>query len=114
MRRVLLTLGTAALLLVTWGDQAIAQQPPRAIRRTIPITNMIQHAFQAGTRDSTGRPGRNYWQTSVAYTIHASLEPSTSVVTGTETIMLHNNSPEAMRDIQPHRATTRCPTPPMA
>ena len=31
--------------------------PERAIRRDIPITNMIQRAFAAGTRDSTGRPG---------------------------------------------------------
>jgi hypothetical protein len=99
MKRALLTLATAALLIPTSGDHAMAQQPPRAIRRTIPITDMIQRAFRAGTRDSTGRPGPNYWQTSVEYTINASLDPTTSVVTGQETVVLHNNSPDAMRDI---------------
>jgi len=92
-------LTAAGLVIPTWRDQAIAQQPTRAIRRTIPITDMIQHASQAGTRDSTGRPGPNYWQTSVDYTINASLDPATSVVTGKETIVLHNNGPDAMRDI---------------
>jgi hypothetical protein len=99
MKRALLLLTATGLLTTAWGDQAIAQQPPRAVRRTIPITNMIQRAFKEGTRDSTGRPGPNYWQTSVDYTIDASLDPATSVVTGKETIVLHNNSPDAMRDI---------------
>jgi len=76
-----------------------AQQPPRPVHRTIPITDMIQRAFQAGTRDSTGRPGPNYWQTSVDYTINATLDPATSVVTGSETVVLHNNSPEPLQNI---------------
>jgi len=100
MKRALQILTAAALLGATWAEPAIAQQPARAIRRTIPITNMIQRAFQAGTRDSTGRPGPNYWQTSVDYTIHASLDPTTSVLTGQETVVLHNNSPDAMRQIR--------------
>jgi hypothetical protein len=99
MNRALLIVATAGLLAPARGDRALAQQPPRAIRRTIPITDMIQRAFRAGTRDSTGRPGRNYWQTSVGYTINASLDPATSLVTGRETIVLRNNSPDSMRDV---------------
>jgi hypothetical protein len=99
MRRALLLLAAAGLLAPVCGDRAIAQQPPRAIRRTIPITDMIRRALRAGTRDSTGRPGRAYWQTSVDYTIEASLDTATSVVTGRERVVLRNNSPEAMRDI---------------
>jgi hypothetical protein len=99
MKRVLLILAAAALLAPAPGHRAIAQQPPRAIRRTMPITDMIQRAFGAGTRDSTGRPGPDYWQTSADYTIDARLDPTTSVVTGKETIVLHNNSPEPMQDI---------------
>ena len=53
----------------------------------------------AGTRDSTGRPGRNYWQLWTEYTIQARLEPSTSRLTGRESIVLHNNSDSAMRTI---------------
>jgi hypothetical protein len=69
------------------------------VHRTIPITDMIQRAFEAGTRDSTGRPGPKYWQTSVDYTINAALDPATSVVTGSETVVVHNNSPEPLRTI---------------
>jgi hypothetical protein len=34
--------------------------PERAIRRDVPLTNVIRRAFEAGTRDFTGRPGPNY------------------------------------------------------
>jgi hypothetical protein len=66
--------------------------PPRAIRRDIPLTNMIRRAFAAGTRDSTGRPGRNYWQLWMDYTIRARLEPATGMITGQETAVIHNTS----------------------
>ncbi|MEO6878501.1 MAG: hypothetical protein ABI205_08475, partial [Gemmatimonadaceae bacterium] len=39
-----------------------AKLPERAVRRDIPMTNAIRRAFAAGTRDSSGRPGRNYAQ----------------------------------------------------
>lgn len=73
--------------------------PERAVRRDIPMTWSIQRAFAAGTRDSTGRPGRNYWQLWMDYKINASLDPATSVVTGRETVTIRNNSDSAMRSI---------------
>ncbi|HEY5490269.1 MAG TPA: M1 family metallopeptidase [Gemmatimonadaceae bacterium] len=79
---------------------AAAQAPTRAIRRDIPLTNMIRSAFAAGTRDSTGRPGPRYWQTQTNYTINARLDAPTSRVTGRETVVIHNNSDSAMRSIQ--------------
>jgi hypothetical protein len=79
---------------------AAVTPPPRAIRRDIPLTNMIRRAFAAGTRDSTGRPGRNYWQLWMDYTIRARLEPETGMITGHETAVVHNNSDSAMRSIQ--------------
>jgi len=39
--------------------QAQQQMADRMIRRDIPLTNQIRRALAAGTRDSTGRPGRN-------------------------------------------------------
>jgi hypothetical protein len=73
--------------------------PERAVRRDIPMTRMIQRAFAAGTRDSTGRPGRNYWQLWTDYKINASLDPATSVVTGRETVTIRNNSDSTMRSV---------------
>jgi Peptidase family M1 domain len=72
---------------------------PRAVRRDVPLTNAIRRAFDAGTRDTSGRPGPNYWQLETDYTIEARLDPATDTITGTETIALHNNSPEALTEI---------------
>ena len=81
------------------AGQVIPRLPERAVRRDIPITNSIRRAYAAGTRDSTGRPGRNYWQTRVDYTISARLDPTTSRLTGRETVVLHNNSPDSLGQI---------------
>lgn len=89
----------AATLLVAPFALA-AQAPTRAIRRDIPLTNMIRRAFDAGTRDSTGRPGKKYWQTRVDYTIRARLDVPAMRVTGRETVVIHNTSDSAMRTIQ--------------
>ena len=72
---------------------------PRAIRRDVPLTNSIRRAYEAGTRDRTGRPGPNYWQLQTDYTINARLDPATQTITGTETIALHNNSPQELTEI---------------
>ena len=77
-----------------------AQAATRAIRRDIPLTNTIRHALAAGTRDSTGRPGRKYWQLWMDYTINVSLDPATSTISGRETIKLHNNSDTSLSSIQ--------------
>ena len=78
---------------------ATSAWPDRAIRRDIPMTNTIRRAFVAGTRDSTGRPGRNYWQLRTDYTINVRLDPATSRLTGRETIVIRNNSADSLRQI---------------
>ena len=72
---------------------------PRAIRRDVPLTNAIRRAYDAGTRDMTGRPGPNYWQLQTDFVINARLDPATQTITGTETITVHNNSPQELSDI---------------
>ena len=74
-------------------------RPERSIRHDIPLTNMIRRAFEAGTRDSTGTPGANYWQLEVDYSIDARLDPSSGTVTGRETVEIVNNSPDALNSI---------------
>ena len=73
--------------------------PERAVRRDIPMTNAIRRAFTAGTRDSSGRPGRNYWQLRTDYTISVRLDPATQRLSGTETITIKNNSPDSLSRI---------------
>jgi hypothetical protein len=74
--------------------------PERAVRRDIPLTNAIRGAFAAGTRDSTGRPGPDYWQLRTDYTIEVRLDPATSTVTGIETILIHNTSGTPLAALQ--------------
>ncbi|AHG92033.1 hypothetical protein J421_4496 [Gemmatirosa kalamazoonensis] len=81
------------------GAQQQAPLPERAVRRDIPLTNTIRRALAAGTRDSTGRPGRNYWQLRTDYTIRASLDPATQRITGRETVVVHNASPDSLSQI---------------
>jgi hypothetical protein len=79
--------------------QAAPRLPERAVRRDIPMTNAIQRAFAAGTRDSTGRPGRNYAQLRNDYTINVRLDPATQRLTGRETIVIHNNTADSLPTI---------------
>jgi hypothetical protein len=76
-----------------------SRYPERPVRRDIPMTNTIKRAFAAGTRDSTGRPGRNYWQLWTDYKINARLDSATSTVSGRETLTFRNNSDSAMRSV---------------
>ena len=87
------------------GQQAAAPPPgsnppvPRAIRRDVPLTNSIRRAYAAGTRDLTGRPVPGYWQIAVDYSIDVKLDPPSDTLTGSETITLHNNSPQDLSEI---------------
>src|SRR3954469_25535286 len=96
---VKLGVASVALLSVPLAAQSTARLPERAVRRDIPMTNAIQRAFAAGTRDSTGRPGRNYAQLRNDYTINVRLDPSTQRLTGRETIVIHNNTADSLPTI---------------
>ena len=75
------------------------RRPFRAIRRDVPLTSSIRRALAAGTRNMSGRPGENYWQLQTDFTISARLDPATHTITGSETITVHNNSPQDLSDI---------------
>lgn len=82
------------------AQAARTSPPPRAVRRDIPLTDMIRRAYAAGTRDSAGGPGRNYWQLWMDYTIEARLDPVSGTVSGKESAVIYNNSDSAMPSIQ--------------
>lgn len=71
----------------------------RAIRRDVPMTNSIRKAFEAGTRDFSGKPGPNYWQMEADYLIRANLDPNTAMISGLETIKVYNNSKDDLKTI---------------
>ena len=95
-----LALALFVALVTLDSSPAVAQTsaviPERPIRRDIPMTNMIRRAHEAGTRDSTGRPGRNYWQFRTDYTIRVRLDPASARLDGSERIVIHNTSPDSL------------------
>ncbi len=95
----LAALGALAAFPAAGLAQAAPKYPERAIRHDIPMTDMIQRAFAAGTRDSSGRPGPNYWQLWTDYTINARFDPATGLVTGHEHVVVNNNGPNEMSTI---------------
>ncbi len=92
--------GVASACVLVFSSVAAQAQsaplPERTIRRDIPITNAIRRAFESGTRDSTGRPGRNYWKVRADYTINVRLDTATSRLSGRESVVVHNTSPDTM------------------
>ena len=71
-----------------------SEQRPVAGRQT--VRPDFARAIAAGTRTSTGEPGPRYWVQHARYSIDASIDPSTSTLTGSEHITYINNSPDTL------------------
>jgi hypothetical protein len=59
----------------------------------------MRKAYAMWTRDSSGAPGRRYFQQRVDYKIDASLNPATNEIRGRETITLHNTTPDTLKTV---------------
>src|SRR5665647_42248 len=59
----------------------------------------VQIACQKGTRTSTGKPGKNYWQNRANYNIHVNFSPDSQLLQGKETITYFNNSPDTLKQL---------------
>ena len=92
-----LTTGSSGVVAQSGGT---APLPERAIRRDVPMTNAIRRAFDAGTRDRTGRPGpellaarRPTTRSTRASTRRRRRSPAP------RRSSLHNNSPQPLTEI---------------
>lgn len=105
----LFVLTVGGLSLAAWGPrQAPAPRPEsgtppgnrppqeRRIQRTVAVPDALANAYAAGTRNPDGSPGPEHWRLQVDYVIHATLDPATSVVTASESIVLHNTSGDVL------------------
>lgn len=59
----------------------------------------IKKAYQNGTRDISGAPGKKYWQNKGIYDVQVKVDAKTKVVSGKETIMYSNNSPNDLNEL---------------
>src|SRR5688500_6167122 len=99
IRRATFALLAVVLIALALASSAAAQSATRAIRRDIPMTDAIERALRAGSRDSTGSPTSRYWQLEVDYTIEAHLETWNSTLYGCESVVIRNTSPQPLTAI---------------
>jgi len=65
----------------------------------LPIPLNIRQAIDKGTRTTSGLPGPHYWQNHADYIIHVRFDPSTRLVSGSESIVYTNSSPDTLRQL---------------
>jgi hypothetical protein len=91
---LLVTLATAVWGPVSPGLEAQdAVAPRRPIPGPVVPPAFFRAALENGTRSPDGGPGPNYWQVYSEYDIDARLDPSSGLLSGSETIRFHNRSP---------------------
>jgi hypothetical protein len=59
----------------------------------------IKNAYDMGMRTYSGAPGPDYFINRADYTIRASINPENRVLTGSETIVYYNRSPDTLKEI---------------
>ncbi|MGL6037304.1 MAG: M1 family metallopeptidase [Soonwooa sp.] len=78
-----------AIVAMLWQVSAQELYMPRNIKK----------AYEKGTRDLSGKPGKNYWQNKGVYNIKIKVNADTKVVAGSETISYSNNSPDELKTL---------------
>lgn len=59
----------------------------------------IKKAYENGTRSISGAPGKNYWQNKGIYDVEVKVDAETKIVSGKETIVYSNNSPNDLSEL---------------
>ena len=73
---------------------------PNLLSQTaLPMEQRFQDAFTQGTRNTTGKPGKNYWQNTADYLIKVDFNPSNRKISGNEAVIYVNNSPDTLHEI---------------
>ena len=76
-----------------------AAAPARPRPYPVTPTPQFDRAVARGTRTTTGAPGPRHWTQWAEYRIQASIDPATSVLTGSETVRYTNRSPDTLRTL---------------
>lgn len=63
------------------------------------IPRNIQKAYDAGTRNINGSPGKRFWKNYSEYYIRVKFNPKTRKIEGEQNITYYNNSPDTLRQL---------------
>lgn len=70
-----------------------------AVQAQLPIAQEFEQAYQKGTRDKSGAPGKNYWQNTADYDLKIDFNPTTREINGVVEITYTNHSPDVLNEI---------------
>lgn len=65
----------------------------------LPVAGNIKAAYNKGTRNPDGSPGKAYWQNTAQYNINADFDPTTRVLNGEAVIYYNNLSPDTLKEM---------------
>jgi Peptidase family M1 domain len=68
-------------------------------QNSLPVPANLKKAYAKDIRTANGRPGKNYWQNSADYNIDINFNPATRLISGSESIVYFNSSPDTLRRI---------------
>lgn len=88
MKKILIVLVTLTIAINGSAQENTNKNLFRQLTEELPTPNSY--------RSASGRPGPDYFQQQVDYVMHITLNEETKVISGTETITYHNNSPEKL------------------
>jgi hypothetical protein len=71
----------------------------QASAQTLTLPPEIQKAYDNGTRSTSGKPGKNYWQNHGRYRIFLTVMPPDNTIRGVEQIAYTNNSPDTLKSL---------------
>ncbi|MCX6313261.1 MAG: M1 family metallopeptidase [Sphingobacteriales bacterium] len=94
MNKLVMTRSSLLCLLCFCVWQVQSQTPV-----SLPVPTNLKATYTKGTRNIDGRPGAKYWQNGADYTIKINFDPATRLVSGTETIVYTNSSPDTLKEI---------------
>ena len=83
-------------MVVPASARSVAAQVLRPVPGPVIAPPFYRAALTRGTRSADGRPGPGYWRNHALYDVSADLDPTTARITGSETIVYQNNSPDIL------------------
>lgn len=65
----------------------------------LPVEQIFKQAYEKGTRDVSGMPGKKYWQNTANYDLKINFNPLTRLVSGTIEVEYVNKSPDNLKEL---------------
>jgi len=65
----------------------------------LPVAPVFQNTYEKGTRSTSGKPGKNYWQNSSKYNLKVDFNPASRLLKGNVNVVYTNNSPDTLKEI---------------